>query len=100
MKKQTKTYSNNLLIEFSGLIEYGYSYGMEILPSFQKIKLLQPNNYKIDLISRFEEINESFNYQCKVKANYWISKFYKDSSIYPLLNSEKKVIEIKKPLQK
>ena len=83
MNKQTKIYSNSLTMELSGIINCSI---LNIDIPFEKIKLLQSNNYQIDLINRFEEIKESFGSNSKLQVNYWISNFYKINDIYPNLN--------------
>lgn len=51
-------------IELSGTISFEYD-------TWDKLKLVQEDGYKIDLITRFVEAYESFPSQ-KVQVNYWI----------------------------
>lgn len=41
--------------------------------SWNKIKLIQPTGFKIDLVNRFKEINESFPKGLSYQINYWLS---------------------------
>lgn len=52
-------------IELSGIIKFEWN-------DWNKIKLVQENGYKIDLVSRFQEAIESFP-NCKVQVNYYLS---------------------------
>lgn len=52
-------------IELSGKIEIEWD-------DWCKIKLVQEDGYKIDLVSRFKEAVESFP-NCKVQVNYYLS---------------------------
>jgi len=52
-------------IELSGIVKFEYD-------SWDKLKLVQEDGYKIDLVSRFREAYESFPNQ-KVQVNYWLS---------------------------
>lgn len=52
-------------ITLSGIIKYEYD-------TWDKIKLIQEDGYKIDLVSRFQEAIESFG-KSEVQVNYWIS---------------------------
>lgn len=52
-------------IQLSGIIKFEYS-------DWDKIKLVQEDGYKIDLVGRFIEATESFPNQ-KIQVNYWLS---------------------------
>lgn len=52
-------------IELSGIVKFEYD-------EWDKLKLIQEDGYKIDLVSRFREAYESFPNQ-KVQVNYWLS---------------------------
>jgi len=54
------------IIELSGIIKYDYT------SDFHKIKLIQKDGYKIDLILRFQEACESYR-DHKVQVDYWLS---------------------------
>ena len=56
----------------SGVIRYEYP------DSFEKIKLIQEDGYKIDLVGRFQELQESHP-PLKMQVNYFISE--KDATI-------------------
>ncbi len=53
-------------IELSGIIKFEYC------DDFSKVKLLQDDGYKIDLVNRFNEVKESFP-DSKFQINYWLS---------------------------
>lgn len=74
MKTKSKTinYTNSKTITLSGLIEKRWDSA-----EYEKIKLIQPDYYKVDLINRFEEIKESFDSKLELQINFWISNFYK-----------------------
>lgn len=52
-------------IQLSGIISYEYF-------TFQTIKLIQQDEYKIDLVSRFREAIESFG-MCNCQVSYWLA---------------------------
>lgn len=52
-------------IELSGILKFEYD-------SWDKIKLIQEDGYKIDLVGRFQEAYENFHNK-KVQVNYWLS---------------------------
>jgi len=52
-------------IELSGIIKFEYD-------NWNKVKLLQEDGYKIDLVNRFSEIKESYP-NSKFQINYWLS---------------------------
>ena len=54
-------------VQLSGIIRF------EENKSFPQIKLIQEGGYKIDLVSRFIEIDESFP-KSKIQVNYWLSE--------------------------
>jgi len=54
-------------IELSGIIEF-----VKASWKWEKIKLTQPDGYKIDLVSRFAEAVDNYP-GVKVQVNYWIS---------------------------
>ena len=54
-------------VQLSGIIRF------EENNSFPQIKLIQEGGYKIDLVSRFIEIDESFP-KSKIQVNYWLSE--------------------------
>ena len=51
--------------DFSGFIKFEYD-------SFDKIKLVQTDGFKIDLVNRFSEIKDNFP-DIKLQVNYWLS---------------------------
>ena len=53
-------------IELSGVIKFEWN-------DFEKIKLIQEDGYKIDLVGRFKEAIESFP-NAKVQVNYYLSE--------------------------
>lgn len=53
-------------ITLSGIIKYEYE-------TWSKIKLIQEDGYKVDLVSRFKEAIESFD-SSGVQVNYWTSE--------------------------
>lgn len=52
-------------IELSGIIKFEHD-------DWDKLKLVQEDGYKIDLVARFKEAYESFPKQ-EVQVNYWLS---------------------------
>lgn len=52
-------------IELSGVIKFEYD-------DWSKVKLVQSDGYKIDLVNRFKEAKESFP-NAKFQVNYWLS---------------------------
>ena len=54
-------------VSLSGIIEYQY------YDSYKKIKLVQPDGYKIDLIWRFSELVECLPSLTKLNISYWVS---------------------------
>lgn len=51
--------------DFSGFVKFDYD-------TYDKIKLTQPDGFKIDLVSRFSEIKDSYP-NIKLQVNYWLS---------------------------
>lgn len=74
-------------IEYSGTIESIYDY-------WHKIKLVQADGYTIDLVSRFQEIKESYP-KAQMQVCYWLSDKprTKDEMITGFLNKLYGVID-------
>lgn len=52
-------------IQLQGIIKFEYN-------NWNKLKLIQPDGYKIDVVDRFKEAKESFP-KSKFQVNYWLS---------------------------
>ena len=52
-------------IQLQGIIKFEYN-------TWNKLKLIQPDGYKIDVVDRFKEAKESFP-KSKFQVNYWLS---------------------------
>lgn len=51
-------------IQLQGIIKFEYN-------TWNKLKLIQPDGYKIDVVDRFKEAKESFP-KSKFQVNYWL----------------------------
>lgn len=76
-------------IELSGVIKFEWN-------DFEKIKLIQEDGYKIDLVGRFKEAIESFP-NAKVQVNYYLSEKVctKKEMVEGFLNSNRPFVDWK-----
>ena len=63
---ETNSNDKEISVLLSGEIAKGF-----IFDNYSSVKLIQDNGYKVDLISRFAEIVDSFGY--KLSVRYWIT---------------------------